>query len=341
MKSDHLVRRSLSYSYDGTGLRTSKTVNGTAEGYIWDLAEGLPAIIEDGTTKYVTGIGGLPLEQVSSSGTVLYYYQDQLGSTRGVVNSSGNTVATYTHDAYGNLKSSTWSISNPLQYAGQYTDSESGLRYLRARYYYRSTEHFLTVDPLVGMTGEPYSYAEGDSVNGADPTGLACAGFVPVRLTGDSWTSCRDLVGAAAVNVVSGALDSTTKPVYSVASVADTICLSSSVAASGTGQAPPGISGFLDGASNVLLALSIGDGFGEAMIAYRSVRVGNYIGGAWFRVEIGSFAGSGGRRSLSLSLRSISRWCHRVNKISFALSMEGMKELLADDLGLQGGMLGM
>ncbi len=81
-----------------------------------------------------------------------------------------------------------------------------------------------------------------------------------------------------------------------VASVADTICLSSSVAASGPGQAPPGISGFLDGASNVLLALSMDDGLGEAMIAYRSVRVGNYIGGAWFRVEIGSFAGSGGRR---------------------------------------------
>ncbi len=44
------------------------------------------------------------------------------------------------YDAYENLKSSTGSTSNPFQYAGQYTDSESGLQYLRARYYDPSTE---------------------------------------------------------------------------------------------------------------------------------------------------------------------------------------------------------
>lgn len=121
------------YSYDGTGLRTSKTVGGVAEGYVWNLAEGLPTIIQDGTTKYVTGPGGLPLEQVSSGGSVLYYALDQLGSTRGLLDAAGNTAATYTYDAYGNVKSSTGSVSNPCQYAGQYTDGESGLQYLRAR----------------------------------------------------------------------------------------------------------------------------------------------------------------------------------------------------------------
>jgi YD repeat-containing protein len=33
-----------SYSYNGDGLRTSKTVNGTAEAFVWDIAEGLPLI---------------------------------------------------------------------------------------------------------------------------------------------------------------------------------------------------------------------------------------------------------------------------------------------------------
>ena len=162
---------SATYSYDGTGLRTSKTVGGATEGYVWNLAEGLPTIIQDGSTKYVTGPGGLPLEQVSSSGTVLYYYQDHLGSTRGLADVSGTTVATYTYDAYGNLKSSTGSVSNPLRYAGQYTDSESGLQYLRARYYDPSTQQFLTVDPLVDATGQPYAYAAGTPVNSVDPTG--------------------------------------------------------------------------------------------------------------------------------------------------------------------------
>lgn len=146
-------------------------MGGVAEGYVWNLAEGLPSNIQDGTTKYVTGPGGLPLEQVASGGTVLYYYQDQLGSTRELMDASGTTAATYTYDAYGNMKSSTGSVSNPFQYAGQYTDSESGLQYLRSRYYDPNTQQFLTVDPLVGATGQPYAYGAGSPVNSVDPTG--------------------------------------------------------------------------------------------------------------------------------------------------------------------------
>ncbi len=41
---------SAAYSYDGTGLRASKTVGGTSEGFAWNLAEGLPTIIQDAPT---------------------------------------------------------------------------------------------------------------------------------------------------------------------------------------------------------------------------------------------------------------------------------------------------
>lgn len=37
-------------------------------------------------------------------------------------------------------------------FAGEYTDQESGLIYLRARYYDPATALFLTVDPLVSIT---------------------------------------------------------------------------------------------------------------------------------------------------------------------------------------------
>jgi YD repeat-containing protein len=125
---------SARYSYNGDGLRTSRTVNGSAANQVWDLAEGLPTIIQDGATKYITGPGGLPIEQVTGS-TPQYYLQDQLGSTRGLTDSSGAVVATYTYDAYGAVTASTGTASTPFQYAGQYTDGESGLQYLRARYY--------------------------------------------------------------------------------------------------------------------------------------------------------------------------------------------------------------
>jgi hypothetical protein len=39
------------------------------------------------------------------------------------------------------------------------------------RYYDPATGQFLTVDPLVDQTGQPYAYTGGDPVNATDPTG--------------------------------------------------------------------------------------------------------------------------------------------------------------------------
>ncbi len=69
------------YSYNGTGLRMAKIVNGTTTNQTWGHAQGLPLPLVDGTTSYVYGPGGLPLEQVTSTYT-LYYHHDQLGSNR-------------------------------------------------------------------------------------------------------------------------------------------------------------------------------------------------------------------------------------------------------------------
>jgi RHS repeat-associated protein len=161
------------YAYNGDGLRMTKTVNnGAPEAFTWDVAVGKgPALLlKDGTTDYIYGPGGLPLEQVNGN-TVLYYLQDQLGSTRALTTSTGTVVATYAYDAYGNVTGTTGSLTNPLQYAGQYSDAESGLIYMQARYYDPSTEQFLTRDPLVTPTKLAYAYVDGDPLNKTDPTG--------------------------------------------------------------------------------------------------------------------------------------------------------------------------
>lgn len=165
---------SASYGYDGDGLRSSKTVNGARTPFSWDLVEGMPLLLQDGTTRYLTGPDGLPIEQVSSSGQVAYYLQDQLGSTRGLLDSAGNIVGTSTFGVYGNQTGQSGTVTTPFGYAGQYTDSESGYQYLRARYYDPATSQFLTVDPLVDQTGQPYGYAAGNPLNAADPSGLDC-----------------------------------------------------------------------------------------------------------------------------------------------------------------------
>jgi RHS repeat-associated protein len=49
------------------------------------------------------------------------------------------------------------------------------------RYYDPQTGQFLTIDPLVDVTGQPYSYAGSDPVNIGDPSGLC-----PLPAAGDS-----------------------------------------------------------------------------------------------------------------------------------------------------------
>jgi RHS repeat-associated protein len=56
--------------------------------------------------------------------------------------------------------------------SGRYIDTESGLIYLRARYYDPATAQFLSRDPLTATTGAPYSYVDNNPLNETDPFGL-------------------------------------------------------------------------------------------------------------------------------------------------------------------------
>lgn len=127
--------------------------------------------------SYLTGPGGLPLEQIDSTGAATYYYQDQLGSTRALYTQSGVRVATFTFDPYGTLAGSSGTATTPFGFAGQYTDAESGFQYLRARYYDPRTDQFLTVDPLAESTQQPYGYADENLLDWVDPAGLCTAGI--------------------------------------------------------------------------------------------------------------------------------------------------------------------
>lgn len=53
----------------------------------------------------------------------------------------------------------------------QYTDTETGFAYLRARYYDPTIAQFLTIDPLVEQTASAYTYTGGNPLNATDPTG--------------------------------------------------------------------------------------------------------------------------------------------------------------------------
>ena len=159
------------YAYNGENLRTSQTISGTTTYLAWDMAEELPLLLSDTTNSYIYGPGGLPIEQISSGGTVSYLHHDQAGSTRLLTGSTGTVTGKCTYSAYG-TPTCEGTTTTPLGYDAQYTSSDTGLIYLRGRTYDPTTAQFLSVDPLVKTTRAPYTYAGDDPTTQADPTGL-------------------------------------------------------------------------------------------------------------------------------------------------------------------------
>ena len=139
------------FVYNADGLRVQKTVNGVttnytlhgknivhmtkgnAELHFWYDAQNRPAIVEFNGTKYG------------------YLYNLQ-GDVIGLIDSANTEVVKYTYDAWGKPLSVTGSLANtigyynPFRYRGYVYDVETGLYYLRSRYYNPSWGRFISDD---------------------------------------------------------------------------------------------------------------------------------------------------------------------------------------------------
>ena len=78
------------------------------------------------------------------------------------------------YDPYGKPRGTATITTTDRGYIGQYEDTTTGLGYLNNRYQDPATGVFLSVDPLVQSTGEPYLYGSGNPTTLSDPLGL-CA----------------------------------------------------------------------------------------------------------------------------------------------------------------------
>lgn len=205
------------YSYAGDGLRRTKTSpDGTITTYTWDHSGNLPLLLaevidvpggtaNDKTIRYIYGPDGHVIEDIIA-GFPRYYHHDQLGSTRLLSGSAGNTLGTAGYTPHGKT-ATTIGATTPIGWAGEYLDNETGYIYLRARYYDPSTGQFLNRDPAVAETREPYAYAGNDPVNFTDPTGHnKCeVGLNPLRWGGNAQECADSAWDATGGKVATGA----------------------------------------------------------------------------------------------------------------------------------------
>jgi RHS repeat-associated protein len=122
----------------------------------------------------VYGPDNRPLAQVAKSGgAAIFLHTDQIGSISLTTKTDGAAGRSYTYSLFGARSAiSGAGTDSKLLFNGQYLDMESRAYYLRGRFYDPASAQFLTKDPMVDQTGEPYSYAGNDPLNSSDPTGL-------------------------------------------------------------------------------------------------------------------------------------------------------------------------
>ena len=160
-------------TYDSAGYRASSLITPMSgspitESYVWNGND----LLMDSYNAYIYSGAADPDEQVNlSTGAVTYLVADSLGSVRGTVSSSGTLTGTTSYDAWGNPQTAGGLTSTtPFGFAGGYTDPD-GLIYLINRYYNPAIGQFISVDPDVSQTQQPYEYSAGDPVDSSDPDG--------------------------------------------------------------------------------------------------------------------------------------------------------------------------
>ena len=162
-----------SFSYNGDGLRVAQTVNNVTTTFAWDMGASLPQVLATNNAAYVYGVGLLGQEV----GEAWYYpLADGLGSLRRWTDDDGDEVYAVDYTPFGGLAGASGASPSAWGYAGEYQEGQSGLIYLRARWYDPATGRFLTRDPFAGIptipaTLNPYVYALNNPVMYTDPSG--------------------------------------------------------------------------------------------------------------------------------------------------------------------------
>ena len=112
------------------------------------------------------------------SGTEHALYADRQGSVIWVTEpATGQVVAGYEYDGYGQLTQTAGTLSQPYGYTGREYDAESGLYHYRARAYDPAAGVFVQSDPIEFGSGQTNiaGYVANDPFNQRDPAGLQAA----------------------------------------------------------------------------------------------------------------------------------------------------------------------
>ena len=288
------------FAYDGQGRRRSKgSISFTydKDGRVVKQSNGLEFIYDQ------SGIAGIKYNNAT-----YFYRKDAQGNIAAILDSNGNIVVEYKYDSWGNhavLDANGADIAsathignlNPFRYRGYYYDTETGLYFLKTRYYDPEVGRFITIDDISYIDPETinglnlYAYCGNNPVMRVDENGNAwwdwlfiavtvvAATIAGVAATVLSFGAASPLVGLGLAALGGGLLGFSGAVVSDISSQVQAVGwgnvnMSQAWLAGGVGFAIGSISGALSfGAGQVALGIGKGVGFALSKMVVAGVEV--------------------------------------------------------------------
>ena len=169
----------VTYTYDESGTRTGKTVNGVSTQYYINGSQILAQKSGEDILYFLYDETGAAVGFKYNNN--LYLYRKNLqGDILAVLNGqTGAAEASYTYDAWGRVISSTGALAeiNPFRYRGYYYDGETGFYYVSSRYYDPEIGRWINADNVIAGVGGDlkgynlFAYCFNNPVNMDDQAG--------------------------------------------------------------------------------------------------------------------------------------------------------------------------
>ena len=160
----------LSFEYNGDGLRTSKTVNGVKHTYRLNGSRIVSEAWGNHLLIYLYDAEGVPVGMMYRNSTypsdtfdTFWFEKNLQGDIVAVYDAAGTKLISYTYDAWGNFvttyhndcTASDPANFNPYRYRSYYYDAELEMYYLQSRYYDPMVGRFINADVYVS-TGQDF-----------------------------------------------------------------------------------------------------------------------------------------------------------------------------------------
>ena len=162
------------FVYNADGLRVQKTVNGVATKYTLHVKNIVHMTSGADELHFFYDAQNRPAVVVYN-GVPYAYVKSLQGDVIALLDGTGNVVVSYVYDAWGapigksGSMAETLGTVQPFRYRGYVFDEETGLYYLRSRYYNPGWGRFVNADALIDQN--LYSYCKNSPMQFHDPSG--------------------------------------------------------------------------------------------------------------------------------------------------------------------------